>query len=136
MLAAAAVVAPKRCGLDAVSLLENPLRARPLVAEYGPAPGMIPILLKQDAPEYKLSTWQETLLLVREPDGPGARKFRSVVRIEEDGIPSHQREELFDPVADPREERNLLNAPVAPEEKAAADRLRAFGASGGRVGPR
>jgi arylsulfatase A-like enzyme len=127
LLAAARADAPGRCGGDAASLLETPLRPRTLVAEYGPALDHVAEVARviPDAPRSALDRLREALVAVREPPSiAGARKYVSVFRHGDAGEAVLVREELFDLAADPGELRNLL-----PAERATADRLREVGGS-------
>ena len=66
------------------------------------------------------------LLAVREPDGPGARKYVRVTRHDPGAAPRLLREALFDLAADPGETKNLLEVGAAAAERATADRLHAL----------
>jgi arylsulfatase A-like enzyme len=125
ILEAARVAVPPRCGKDAASLLESPLRPRTLVAEHGPNANALPEarLALPAAPAEVFDRFAFVYRAVREPASvPGARKYVQVLRPVEGGRPVLVREELYDLAADPGELRNLL-----PAERAAADRLRAVG---------
>jgi arylsulfatase A-like enzyme len=132
ILECAGVPAPPACGKDAVSLLESPLRPRRVVAEYGPmllslasARAALP-----DAPPEAFDRFGYLYRAVREPASAGGRKLVSILRIEEERDPVPVSEELYDLVADPGEEHDLL-APGGPAaERAEADRLRAAGREG------
>jgi len=130
LLEAAGVAAPAECGKDALPLTEKPLRSRVAVAEFGPSTNRIPGLLKRfpDAPPQSFGILLRALLTVRDPsDRPGARKLLSIVRTTVGGPPQGVVEELYDLGADPGEDRDLLSGEAAPQEQAAADRLRALG---------
>ncbi len=130
LLGAAGLAVPPNGGRDAVSLLETPLRSRTVVAEYGPAAGLVAKVARvfPGLPPSTFVRYHLAFLAVREPpDRPGARKYVSASRIGEDGEPVLVREELFDVAADPGELRDLLGPGAPPGERAAADRLRAAG---------
>ena len=129
LLEAAGAAVPPGTGLDGRSLLETPLLARTLVAEYGPASTWIDLVRARDPdlPVEFLARFHERYRAVREPpDRPGARKLVSVSRPSPDGATRPAREELYDLVEDPGELRDLLRGPMSHADRAALDRLRAL----------
>lgn len=110
LLEAAGVSVPVPCGRDARTLLEAPLRSRVLEAEYGPASDFVEDVRRLDpdlAPEF-LDRFRLRWRAVREPSGtPGARKRITVERAAAGGGWTLVREEVYDPAADPGEERDL-----------------------------
>jgi arylsulfatase A-like enzyme len=128
VLAAAGVEVPEACGKDARRLDEAPLEPRLLVAEYGPSLGFIDEarMTMPGAPEGVFERFHHEVLAVREPDGPGARKYLRFTRHAPGVAPALLREELYDLAADPGESTNLLEG-KDPSARATADRLHALG---------
>ena len=127
LLEAAGVRPPPGTALDAVSLLEEPLRARLHRAQFfRPLPFLAEAMRQfEGAPASAFDRFQVTIRSAQEPSlAPGARKLLRYLRRTVAGDETVAREELFDLAADPREERNLLLDP-SPEDRAAAERLRA-----------
>jgi arylsulfatase A-like enzyme len=130
ILEAAGVPVPAPCGKDAVSLAEEPLRPRTVVSEFGPMKASLPELRAElpEAPAEILDRVSCIFRAVRDPaSAPGGRKLVSVFHVQPGEEPVLLREELYDPVADPGETRNLLTPACPPAERAAADRLRSAG---------
>ena len=128
ILAAAGVAVPEACGRDAERLDGAAIAPRLLLAEYGP-----PLTYEPEArasmpkaPESAFKRFRDELLAVREPDGPGARKYVRVTRHDPGAAPRLLREALFDLAADPGETKNLLEVGAAAAERATADRLHAL----------
>jgi arylsulfatase A-like enzyme len=130
-LEAARVPVPPGCGLDAVSLLEAPVRPRVAVSEFGPADDFLYSAGKffPELPPQAVRRIRTALLSVREPPGPGARKYLSWTYHGEGGPGAPEREELLDAVLDPGELVNLLEGGGEGPERERARRLAALGAA-------
>ncbi len=133
VLEAAGVPIPAPCGRDAVSLAEEPLRPRTLLAEFGPMLTSVPGL-RQEFPEVPADVLDRASCIfraVRDPSStPGGRKLVSVLHAGVGEEPVLLREELYDLSTDPGETRDLLAPGGPPAERAAADRLRAAWGAG------
>ncbi len=133
VLEAAGVAAPAGNGRDAASLLRSPLDPRPAVAAFHHtrvSPAHLHVLLP-GAPDGVLGLFGLTYLAAQDPVGtPGARKYIRILREENPGNASVEREELYDLAADPGETRNLLAPGGPPDARGAADRLVPLAASG------
>lgn len=127
ILEAAGVPVPAGNGIDAESLAVPRLRGRPARAEFERADLPLDAVraMLGDAPATALDAFRLSFVAARDPaETPGARKYVRVLRLGDDGRTTTEREELFDPAADPGEERNLLVPGAPAEERAAAERLR------------
>ena len=127
MLEAARVPVPPPCGKDATSLLEDPIRPRTAIAQYGPTSGFLKDArgFFPEAREDALRRLHFEWLAVREPPtAAGSRKYIAVSFHPDGGAPRLEWEELYDLAADPGEKRNLLGPGAGPAEREAVDRLR------------
>lgn len=130
LLEAAGVEAPPGNGLDAATLTERPLRPRTVIAQFHRPPLSMASLLERlpGAPAEALERLFHSHIAVQDPVGTtGARKWVRVTRQVGDGPRTTVREELYDLLTDPMEQRNLLLLGGDPEERAAAERLRRAG---------
>lgn len=128
LLDAAGVEAPPGTGLDAASLAESPLRPRAVLAEFPRPPVSLRDLRRAhpEVPEETFRTFSESLAAVQDPIGtPGARKYIRASRDVGDGSDARIREELYDLLADPGEERDLLDTGSPGDERDSVRRLRA-----------
>ncbi|MCK6481155.1 MAG: sulfatase, partial [Planctomycetes bacterium] len=110
------------CGLDAVPLTTAPA-PRVIVSEYGPMPRSFAEarVAMAGAPPEALARFGWRYVAAREWSAEGGG--RTYVRVEGrdgEGRPILVRESLFDPVADPGEERDLLGPAALPADRAAA----------------
>jgi arylsulfatase A-like enzyme len=127
LLAAAGATGPPVCGADAVMLGDAAVPGRVVVSEYGPMPrslleaseampGAPPEVMARFRWRYRAArTWTP---------GAGGRTLLTTEKAGDDGSWTIVTEALFDPDADPGEDRNLLGPGERPEDRASADRLR------------
>jgi arylsulfatase A-like enzyme len=125
LLDAAGVGPPQGCGSDSISLAAVPLDPRVAVAELGSCfeqhRGTVP-----GVPETAMERFRLRRVVIREAaTGPSPRKYVVAARDGPRGEPAVADEALFDLRVDPGEDRNLLGPGGSPEDRAAADRLRA-----------
>ena len=126
LLEAARVPVPPRTGRDAVSLTESPLRSRVLRAEYQRPTAFLPEarLAFEGASPVHFQKFHVSIDAVQDPGGPrGPRKLVRYSRQGGVGPPEPDWFEMFDPVADRGERRNLLDG-APPEEQVEVERLR------------
>jgi len=131
LLEAARVTVPPGCGRDAVPLTESPLWPRESVSQLLWIHSYLPGLRDRfpGAPDSAFDRFFLSRLAVREVAGPTPRKWVLVRRFVPPDGSRDESEALFETRSDPGEERNLLGPAARPEDRAAAERLRAlFGA--------